>query len=482
RTPPVSPWTSPAGPSPCRSAPPTDRRGRAAPVPNQSVRFDAAGEDYTATPVAIGAAFTVLCWFRLAVDRNSYATAWGLDAGGTSSTIALQTASNGSTMRMVSGSGTSHVVMELTEGQWIAFACVRTGTGGAVGSVRCRYGTDPAALAEFVMPDGFGQWGSQATFDRLRLGESQWGSEWLNGNLAAVKVYTRALSDAEITEELSYYAPVSTDGLHAAYPFWDGPSTADVSGNGVALTGGTGTSAEAGPGIPFERTAEPGQAPGDVFDLTAWKLTLPTEDPDDPGDADEVTQPELATFANDHFYLDDSSRMVLVAPTSGPGIETTGGSSASRCELREMQGENEAAWSIFDTEPRSLTVTGTFDPTSITGGATPRKEMIIGQIHGPLGNPPLYLACEHHVATPRIRLFKYNGSTSPGVDNMLPGITATTEITYRIEYAPGADPAGGTGRVRVYGALGGPENLPATPQFTFAPADFFDQTSGWYFK
>jgi len=147
-----------------------------------------------------------------------------------------------------------------------------------------------------------------------------------------------------------------------------------------------------------------------------------------------------------------------------------------------MQGENEAAWSIFDTEPRSLTVTGTFDPTSITGGATPRKEMIIGQIHGPLGNPPLYLACEHHVATPRIRLFKYNGSTSPGVDNMLPGITATTEITYRIEYAPGADPAGGTGRVRVYGALGGPENLPATPQFTFAPADFFDQTSGWYFK
>src|SRR5690606_34423373 len=120
--------------------------------------------------------------------------------------------------------------------------------------------------------------------------------------------------------------------------------------------------------------------PGSVFDLTSWKITLPTEDPEDPGDADEVTQPELNTYADEHFYLDGSGRMVMVAPTSGD-VETTSGSSATRCELREMEDGDEAAWTMFDAEPRSLTVTGTFDPTGISGGSQPRPEMIIGQIH-----------------------------------------------------------------------------------------------------
>src|SRR5690606_28410165 len=226
----------------------------------------------------------------------------------------------------------------------------------------------------------------------------------------------------------------------------------------------------------------PPEPPGSVFDLTSWKITLPTEDPEDPGDADEVRQPELDTYADQHFYLDGSDRMVMVAPTSGPNIETTGGSSASRCELREMQGENEAAWSIFDTEPRSLTVTGTFDPTSITGGSNPRKEMIIGQIHGSLGNPPIYLAAEFHVATPRVRVYKYDGSSTPGFGNMLEGLTPSSTITYRIEYDPGADPVNGTGRINIYGAFGTVDNLPTEPDFAFAPGDFFNQTDEWYFK
>src|SRR5690606_39168582 len=264
-----------------------------------------------------------------------------------------------------------------------------------------------------------------------------------------------------------------------AYSFWDGPSTTDLSGNGHTLSGGSGTSAEPGPGIPLSPTVEPEQAPGDVFDLTSWKITLPTEDPEDPGDADEVTQPELNTYADEHFYLDGSGHMVMVAPTSGD-VETTSNSSATRCELREMEDGDEAAWTMFDAEPRSLTVTGTFDPTGISGGSQPRPEMIIGQIHSDLGNPALYIAAEYHVATPRLRLFKYNGSSTPGVDNMLAGSLAgdgSTVVTYRIEYDPGNNPAGGTGRVKVYAAVGTADNLDLdNPDFTFAPGDFFGQT------
>jgi hypothetical protein len=217
--------------------------------------------------------------------------------------------------------------------------------------------------------------------------------------------------------------------------------------------------------------------PGSEFDLDNWKLTLPTGPA--PGDPDEIQQPALDTYSDANFHLDTSNRMVMIAPVQGI---ITGGSSGTRCEFREMQGGTEAAWTPFDLGARSLTVTGTFDPTSITGGTQPRHEMISGQIHGELGSPPLYLAAEYHVATPRIRVYKYNGTSTPGFGNMLAGITPTTVITYRIEYDPGADPANGTGRIKVYGAFGGEENLPATPNFEFAPSDFFGQTSGWYLK
>jgi hypothetical protein len=231
-------------------------------MPNSSVRINAVGEHYTRSlSPTIGTAFTICGWARLAVDRNSFQTIWCMDSGSFAGAVALQTASDGTTLRVVSGGGTSHVVTTLTPGVWYCFASTRSATGGAVGSVNLRYGTDPAALTTWAMPSGFGEWSTQATFEILRLGESIWAPEWINGNLAFVKVYTRALSAGEITTELNQYNPSSTDSLYAAYSFWDGPTTADISGNGRTLTGGTGTSAEAGPvGIP--QAVSTGPEPG----------------------------------------------------------------------------------------------------------------------------------------------------------------------------------------------------------------------------
>src|SRR5690606_30106854 len=226
-----------------------------------------------------------------------------------------------------------------------------------------------------------------------------------------------------------------------------------------------------------------GDPPGELFDLKSWHLTTPADSGD--GDAEQIDQPELDTYSSELLFLDAEDRMVCVAPTDG--FTTSGASGATRTEFREHEpfdaGYANAAWSVFDNRARSLTVTGMFDPTSITGGSNPRKEMIIGQIHGEQNEPVLYLAAEYHVATPRIRVFKYNGSSTPGVDNMLAGVTPATLITYRIEYDPGENPAGGTGRVRVYGAFGEADQLDLqNPDFQFEPADFFDQTTDWYFK
>jgi hypothetical protein len=209
--------------------------------------------------------------------------------------------------------------------------------------------------------------------------------------------------------------------------------------------------------------------PGDVFDLENWKLTIPTG----VGGADEVEQPELDTYSSGHFYLDAQSRLVCYAPAVG---ETTSGSSGTRSELREMEGPAEAGWSLATTGVRRLTVTGTFDPTSITGGTQPRKEMIIGQIHGPSGTPPLYLSVEHTSGTagtpvtPRLRVYK----DGPGLANILSPLTATTEITYRIEV--------GNGRCKLWAAIGGVGALPSTPQYDWAASDFVEDTSVCYFK
>lgn len=224
-------------------------------MPSQAVRFDALGEGYSITGLSLGPAFTITCWSRIAVDRNDYTTLWGLDAGDDSSAIALQTGPDG-IMQLSSDSGSSQDMVEQTIGDWWCWALTRSSASSAAGTIRVHYGTSPDALT-LAQPTSSGEWATESTFTRMFLGESSWGSEWLNGNLAAVKVWTRALSDQEVADELAYYEPQTTSGLYAAWLFWDGPSTADASGNGRALSGGSGTSAEPGPGIPLSPSTSP---------------------------------------------------------------------------------------------------------------------------------------------------------------------------------------------------------------------------------
>src|SRR5690606_37514347 len=102
---------------------------------------------------------------------------------------------------------------------------------------------------------------SSLTANTLRIGQSPWGGEWLNGRMAAVKIWTAALSANEIQAERDYTSPLRTSDLRAWYPF-EVAETTDHSGNGETLSGGSSPSTEPGPGIPFspvedaEATAE----------------------------------------------------------------------------------------------------------------------------------------------------------------------------------------------------------------------------------
>jgi hypothetical protein len=122
-------------------------------------------------------------------------------------------------------------------------------------------------------------------------------------------------------------------------------------------------------------TGDPAMLPGDILDLTNWKLTLPV-DTDHPGSPDEYEQPELATFVDPlYFHLDDALDGVVFRAHAGGA--TTDNSGYPRSELREMtdQGAEEAAWSS------SRGIHRLFIDQAITHLPVEKPHIVVGQIH-----------------------------------------------------------------------------------------------------
>jgi hypothetical protein len=122
------------------------------------------------------------------------------------------------------------------------------------------------------------------------------------------------------------------------------------------------------PAVPA--TKGPARLPGDLIDLADWYLTLPTGTP---GDPDTVENPDLATFGNAFFTLNDA-RDGVVFSAHGDGV-TTKNSHYPRSELREMNGREKAAWS--NTRGRhTLNVC-----EAITQVPSAKPEVVAAQIH-----------------------------------------------------------------------------------------------------
>jgi poly(beta-D-mannuronate) lyase len=114
------------------------------------------------------------------------------------------------------------------------------------------------------------------------------------------------------------------------------------------------------------------RVPADLLDLTNWRLALPTGK----DDADQVDQPELATFQDkDFFHLNRAKNGVVFRANAGG--TTTDGSDYPRSELREMidGGKKEAAWSNASGD-HIMTIT-----QAITAVPPRKPEVVAGQIH-----------------------------------------------------------------------------------------------------
>lgn len=205
-----------------------------------AVRFDADGEDYTSASSPPSGDFTIISWIKLSVDRNTFTTFWSADAG-TGDYIYLQTNADGTTVKAEDNAGNMTGTLAMTVGTWYRTAFVRNGTTSTF------YHATAAAVALTAAATNNLE---AVTATTLRIGESPFGAEWLNGCVANLKHYSGVLTPTEIERELVQYVPERTANLVRWHPFLTNETT-DYSGNARTLSGGAGTAREDGPPIPW---------------------------------------------------------------------------------------------------------------------------------------------------------------------------------------------------------------------------------------
>ncbi len=142
-----------------------------------------------------------------------------------------------------------------------------------------------------------------------------------------------------------------------------------------------------------ESPLDPDAPPGDNFDLSKWKITLPINDAEEHSAAELVAGYEHP----DWFFTDpETGGMVFRAPNIG---DTTGGSSYTRSELREMLAPDGSAsapennWVLGSSSDSAKQAAGgvdgtlkavlTVDRVSTTGESNKVGRVIVGQIHAP---------------------------------------------------------------------------------------------------
>jgi hypothetical protein len=212
-----------------------------------AVRFDAASDRkrYAGSGLPDPAtAFSLTGWVYLSVDQNAWTTFARLSANG-STTASMAFSSNGTGGPAYATAGGSVQIGSETPVQtWVRVGCsVAANTctmyRHAVGDSLV---TATGAVSGVAAPNEICLGGRGNADD----------TEWLNGRLYQVRIWSTALSQAQIQAEWDAASPVVTSGLVASWPLSSADDLTDQSGNGRHLvdisTGATAVTTEPGPG------------------------------------------------------------------------------------------------------------------------------------------------------------------------------------------------------------------------------------------
>jgi hypothetical protein len=197
-----------------------------------AVRFSADTDKYTATTGLPGATLTFICWTYLSSDRNNFSTLFNLDCS-TGNELWLGTEVDGTTLTLFGSSDGSFDIgatASLTIGTWYQVAIVLNGTSATL---------YVGAAGSSLTATSTASWPSLGTVTSFTIGGSATTTaELWDGRVANVKIYTAALSQAEVTTELASWTAVRATNLLRHHKLQI-PETTDYSGNGNALTAGS---------------------------------------------------------------------------------------------------------------------------------------------------------------------------------------------------------------------------------------------------
>ncbi|MGW4670080.1 LamG-like jellyroll fold domain-containing protein [Streptomyces sp. NPDC004324] len=199
-----------------------------------STRFDAASDriSFAGTMFAVGSGFTITAWAYVSVDTDANASFARLHASSGGSTITTwATGSDGlSGPNYFTGGGSVSNATNMAVGAWrkIAISCSGTTGRSYVATIGGSTEADSGTVGVGT-PDGI-TLGGRAPADS---------SEWFNGRLAYVRVWTAELSQVQIESEWASATPVRTANLWADWPLTNSADLTDHSGAGRNLTAGT---------------------------------------------------------------------------------------------------------------------------------------------------------------------------------------------------------------------------------------------------
>jgi Concanavalin A-like lectin/glucanases superfamily len=207
-----------------------------------SIRFDNLADSLSRARLA--GAKTTLGWFYISVDRNDYSN---FIQSGTN--CYLGTTGDGTTLSWYDGAG-EDLGSGLTVGAWNHLAMVEASDSNGT-------------TVEIYLNGALNITGTRsnaAAGTNMYLGTDD-GGAWLNGRLTAVKMWSAALTAAEILAESRMYVPTRQANLWAFWPLRTAAETQDFSGNGRALTVGGTLTTEDGPPIPWGPPLDLGYRP-----------------------------------------------------------------------------------------------------------------------------------------------------------------------------------------------------------------------------
>jgi hypothetical protein len=188
------------------------------------------------TSLPTASSFTMMGWFKISVDRNDYSSFFNYGTGSTKKT--LQTNATGTALVTWDGMFEVATGQSLVAGTWAHVAMTFNGSN----------------LVPYVdaVAGGSGGSGSGNPGSPIEIFQSE-SSEWFNGCVAAVKIYSAVLTAAEIAQEMRQYLPVRTLNLNSFYPCLSvADDQVDFSGAGLTLTVGGTLATEDGPPIPWK--------------------------------------------------------------------------------------------------------------------------------------------------------------------------------------------------------------------------------------